>query len=204
MKTQDASFTDAPFTDAGFTLLELLVAIVVLGVIIGTLAQGLQFGLRAQDIQSTARARRGDLEAVDTALRHLVAHADPGRYPEPASLRGTAQTMAFTTTLPLHGPGQAQEADVTLAAEAGQLVLRWRPRRHVTAFAPPPPAETTSLLDGVTRLDLAYQGADGRWAATWSGERLPVLVRLGLVFDPRSQRRWPPILVAPLREAFEQ
>ncbi len=190
--------------ERGFTLLELLVAMSVLGLVLVLLTQGMQFGTRAQDQQSAIRARKGDLEAVDLALRRMIEAADPGHYPEPATLRGSPQSVSFTTELPLHGATQLQRADVTLSAEAGQLLMRWRPHRHVELFGPAPRAETVVLQDGVERIELGYQVTAGGWVGTWSADRLPALVRLHLVFDPRSGRQWPTLLATPLREAIEE
>ena len=62
--------------DAGFTLLELLVALVVLGFILAGLAQGVHYGLRAIDSQAQLVGSRGELNAVDRALYRLVVSAD--------------------------------------------------------------------------------------------------------------------------------
>ncbi len=189
--------------EAGFTLLELLVAVLVLGMVSLLLSQGLDFGLRAQSQQSALRGRTGDVEAVDLALRRLITAADPGQYPEPAKLQGQAHAMALTTELPLHGAGQASRADVSLSAEAGQLVLRWRPHRHVEASTPKPPFESLVLLEGVQQIELGYLAANGVWRDDWAADKLPQLIRLRLVFSAQSGRHWPPILAAPRREAPE-
>lgn len=192
--------------DAGFTLLELLVAVFVMGVILILLTQGVQFGLRATQLQAGARDRKGDLEVVDHALRRMIALADPGVYPEPATLRGAAQAMAFTTELPIYGDGQMQRADVALSAEAGRLLLRWTPHRHVEPLGPKSAWQDVAVLDGVQRIELAYRasGASSAWSRTWSADRLPALVRIQVVFANGSGRRWPPLVVAPVREALEE
>ena len=81
----------------------MLVAIVVTGFVLVLLNQGMAFALRATELQAGIKERRGDLETVDPTLRRLVALADPGLYPEPASLRGRATAMSMMTDLPLHG-----------------------------------------------------------------------------------------------------
>lgn len=195
-----------PPRDAGFTLLEVLVAVFILGMVLTLLVQGVQFGIEATRLHAAAREQTGDLHAIDRALRRLVALADPGIYPEPATLRGAAGSLSFLTELPLHGPGQTQRADVVLSAVSGQLVLRWAPHRHADLFGAAPAWQTTVLLDGVERIELAYRsaGANGRWSAAWTAEKLPSLIRIGLVFRPGSKRRWPPIVAAPVREAIEE
>lgn len=192
--------------DAGFTLLELLVAIAVMGIVLLLLNQGLQFGLRAAQLQAGVRDRNGDIEAVDHALRRMVALADPGIFPEPATLQGNAATLAFTTELPLHGDGRLQRADVALSAVAGQLRLRWTPYRHNEAFAAPPAWQETVMLDGVERIELAYwaRAGSGGWSSVWKAGTLPALIRIRIVFDGSSGRHWPPIVAAPVREALEE
>ena len=86
----------------------------------------------------------------------------------------------------------------------GQLRLRWLPRRHVELFGGAPPAQETVILDGVDRLELAYRGGAGRWLSTWTGDGLPSLVRIRIVFGRHSGRQWPMIVAAPVREALEE
>lgn len=191
--------------DAGFTLLEVLIAVVVMGLVL-LLNQGVAFALRAAELQAGIKERKGDIETVDRTLRRLVAAADPGFYPDPASLRGTAAAMSLMTDLPPHGAGQLERAEVTLSADRGQLRLRWTPRRHVQPFAGPARAQETVILDDVDRLELAYLGdrGAGRWSSSWSGDRLPALVRIRIVFDGGSGRRWPMIVAPAVREALEE
>ncbi len=192
--------------EAGFTLLEVLVAVFVLGVVLVLLTQGVRFGLQATQLQAAVRDRHGDLEVIDHALRRMVALADPGFFPEPATLRGTAQIVSFTTELPIHGDGPTQRADVTLSASAGRLLLRWTPHRHVERFGATPAWQETVMLDGVERIELAYRASDrtGAWSGAWTADKLPALIRIHIVFPDASGRRWPPLLVAPVREALEE
>ncbi len=184
-------------------MLEILAAVAVFGTVLALLTQGVQFGIRAARLQAEAHDRTGDLAAVDHALRRMVALADPGTYPEPATLRGTAQRLSFTTELPLHGGGQAQRADITLSAEAGRLLLRWAPHRHAELYGGMPEVQETVMLDGVERLDLAYW-ASGAWLPDWSADKLPALIRIRIVFPGGTGRHWPPLLVGPVREALEE
>ncbi len=192
--------------EAGFTLLEVLVAVFVLGVVLVLLTQGVRFGLQAAQLQAAVRDRHGDIEVVDHALRRMVALADPGFFPEPATLRGTAQTVSFTTELPIYGDGPTQRADVTLSVNAGRLLLRWTPHRHVELFGATPAWQETVMLDGVERIELAYRASDrnSAWSGAWSADKLPALIRISIVFPDASGRRWPPLLVAPVREALEE
>ena len=190
------------FRENGFTLLEVLVALSVLGVVLVMLGQATQFGMRATAVQAADRGRQPDFEAADRVLRNLVAAADPGTYPEPGSLRGTETALAFTTTLPI--AGGASRADVELLAASGGLSLRWRPHIHAELFGPALAVQARVLFEGVTAVRFAYMGRDvgGKdvWQPVWKGDALPTLVRVSLTFPDGSGRRWPPIIATPLRE----
>lgn len=186
----------------GFTLLELLIAIVVLGLVIVLLDQGVAFGLRATATQQRQQDRHGDLEAVDRAIRHLVAQADPGIFPEPPPFRGTAHTLTLVSDLPAAATGADERVDAMLLLTGSQLRLRWTRRRHVTPFGPAPRPRETVLLDGVRSFDLAYYDGTA-WASSWTADHLPILVRATMRFTD-ERRHWPPLEIAPAREALGQ
>lgn len=143
--------------------------------------------------------------AVDQALRRMIAQADPGVYPDPATLRGTTDALDMTTELPGSEGGPPQRADAVLSVVNGRLVLRWKLHRHAELFGAGPAWTTAILSEGVGRVEFAYQGGRSSvWAGTWSGDRLPALVRVSIVFVEHSGKRWPPIIVAPLREPIEE
>jgi prepilin-type N-terminal cleavage/methylation domain-containing protein len=187
----------------GFTLLELLIAVAVLGFVIVLMNQGVAFGLRATFMQDRVTERQGDLDAVDRALRQLIGRADPGIFPEPATLRGSANAVTMVTELPAPPGEQRQRVAATVRAERGQLLLRWTPERHVARFGPAPRPQELVLLSGVSALQLAYFGGGSAWAPSWTGDALPALVRIRIVFASPS-RHWPPIVTAPRREALQQ
>ena len=189
---------------AGFTLLEILVALAVMALLIVLLDQGVAFGLRASAMQVRAEADgTADLPTVDTLLRSLVADADPGIFPEPASLKGTATTLSLLTAM-TGADGRRERVDAVLFASGGQLRLRWTPHRHIASFDSGPPAQETTLLDGVSALRIDYAApSHADWQPSWSGEALPALVRLRITFASAA-RHWPPIVAAPKLEALGQ
>ncbi len=190
--------------DAGFTLLEILVALVVLGFVVAGLAQGLRFGLRATDRQERLSVERGDLDAVDRLLRRLVTQMQPGTNRAPAATAGESFRLSFTTDLGAAASMLATtEAEAQLRVEDGRLVLSWRPFLHVRRLAPPPPPRTVTLLDGLDHIELAYWGKTGdappEWSRTWHASTLPLLVRIRLVFPTGTGRHWPDIVAGPAR-----
>lgn len=187
--------------DAGFTLLEVLVALTVLGFLMVGLTQGVRFGLLAWDRQSRLIETYSELDAVDRLLRRLVEQMDPGTRRDPPQVAGSAAELAFRTDLgPAAGPLGARDAEVRLLVRDGRLLLRWRPYLRAIRFTPPPPLTETTLVEGVAALEIAYWGEAG-WQPNWPEQRrLPALIRLRLRFAEDDRRRWPGIVAATLRE----
>lgn len=185
--------------DGGFTLLEVLVALVVLGFLMAGLAGGIRLGLRAWGAQDRAIAAHADLDAVDRALRHLISQADPGDPTHAAGIGGTASRLALVTRLPA---ASDRAVEAALFVDAGHhLVLRWTPRRFGRPIGPPPPAQQTALLDGVDAAQFAYwaRNGEGGWRGAWDGNDPPALIRVHLRFTDAA-RHWPDIVAAPARE----
>lgn len=188
----------------GFTLLEMLVALAVLGLLLGLLAGGVHLGLRAWQAQARVLGAEGYLDATDRVLRTLVTQMDPGSARVPPILLGSRNRLLFTAPLPDGAaPVASPLANILLTAEAGHgLVLRWIPYRHEPHFGPPPVPQEVQLLPGVQGLDLAYwpRTAPWVWHRAWAGPGLPGLVRIRLRFAPDAPEHWPEIVVAPMRD----
>lgn len=186
---------------AGFTLLEILVALVVLGLLLVALAGGVDFGTRSWQGQARVIDRSADLQSSDSALRHLIEQADPGLDTPRGDLVGNAHQVAFTSRL-TDGAGGQMPVRVTIGVDdRHRLVLGWAPAPNARLLAPQPPPRQDVLLEGIDRLELSYDGPDG-WVRSWSGNTLPALVHLHLQFSPGSGRSWPDIVAGPTREAL--
>jgi general secretion pathway protein J len=185
---------------AGFTLLELLVALVIFGLLLTAMAQATRSALTASDLQARHIQADQDLDAVDRTLRHLIGTMDGTALASGAPrFIGNSRSMEFTAVLPAMAPLVAWQADVRIAVEAGhRLVLRWAPHYDSLLGAPPLP-RVTDLLDGVDHVELSYwvHGAarDG-WVDRWQAAALPELVRLHIAFPPGDSRHWPDIVAA--------
>jgi general secretion pathway protein J len=190
--------------DDGFTLLELLVALVVLGVLMAALAQGMWFGISVWGRQTRVAAARAGLDATDRTLRNLLEDLQPPNAADPPTLAGTASTFAFRGRLPAAAPFASREADIEILVDHDHnLVLRWLPAAHVVYLGLPPSPHTAMLLRGVEHIEFAYwpksdQGTPG-WRTRWTAHGAPALISFRVVFASGDPRHWPDIIVAPMR-----
>ncbi len=184
----------------GFTLLEVLVALVLFGLVLATLTQGIRFGLLAWRADTSLAAHDTDLDTVDLTLRHLIEAADPGTDDQAGpSMIGGRDFLRFITRLPAIGPAvPARLAETLLVVDARhRLVLRWRPPPNARRGEPRPPAGETELLRGVSRLDLTFWDGMSGWVSAWQSASLPAMIRIRLVFTDAPRRHWPDIVAAP-------
>jgi general secretion pathway protein J len=190
---------------AGFSLLEVMVALVVLGLLMAGVSQGLRLGVDTWRAQIRNLSTGGDLEAAEGMLRAFVARMDPGGVSgQPSTMRGSARGLAFTTTLPQSaGALPTLEADVSLFIDdANRLQLLWLP--HIrNRTRPPPPPERSMLLGDVDHLELAYwNDSSAGWQTEWAAPPLPRLIRIRIVFSRASGRHGPDIVLAPMRDPW--
>jgi general secretion pathway protein J len=178
----------------GFTLVEVLAALVVLGLVVAGLGQGMRFGLQAWDRAAGMIEAGNTLDAVDRVLRHMVARMHPGGVGKPAPFAAGPASLGLVGMLPGMPPRRV-EARLAVDAER-RLVLHWRPYANAPRSRPAAITETV-LLRGVARLELAYWRPDAGWSSAWEGSELPALIRIRLGFAAADHRRWPDIVVAP-------
>jgi general secretion pathway protein J len=193
----------------GFTLLEMLVALAVLGLLVVGLNRSVRTGLDLWRAQSRQVGSTAEVDATARTLRTLLASlpispgiaADPAAPPASISFVGTSSQLTFVGDLPT-GFGTSRRADIILVVRNGRLMLRWTPHHHQAGGAREPVTET-ELMQRVVRLDLAYwdsaaPDSQPGWVGRWDGPGLPELIRIQLGFADGDIRRWPDLLIAPL------
>jgi general secretion pathway protein J len=192
---------------SGFTLLEILVALVVLGFLMVGLTQGVRAGLTMWGAQTRRVGETADLDAGARVLRRLlsgISLPSAGGFLVASStekFEALPDSLTFVGDLPT-GFGTTRRADITLELHEGRLVLRWTPRRHELSIAPPPEPIETELIRGVQRFDLAYWGSPSPgepagWQSRWDRRDIPELIRVRLGFATGDRRRWPDLIAAP-------
>lgn len=202
MKRTDLSFSKA---STGFTLVEVAVALALVGLIALGLFESLRFGQQAY-LKTTLRgAESWQIVAAQRWLRSTIESAYPQ---EPVigreatyGLDGSNQLLELTAAAPLAlgGAGLHRYRIELRRSPSGaqDIVVTGRPDWMADTQAHSEPAVQETLIENVAAVEWAYM-ADGQWRNDWRGStKLPQLVRLRVSFAPEDSRRWPDLIVAP-------
>jgi general secretion pathway protein J len=195
--------------DRGFTLLEVLAALAILGLILAALSAGLRFGQQALLTQEHDTGAANQLGPVDLTLRTLIARAWPGAGGGNAEFIGGSRTLTFRTIMPESlSEVRIRDADVTIGVDAEhRLYLAWLPWYH-NWIVPKPLPKRVALLANVDHVEFSYwdpslQLPPGGWVTAWAGTSAPKLLRVRLVFTKDSGLHWPEIIAATERDRWE-
>jgi general secretion pathway protein J len=187
---------------AGFTLIELMVALAIMGMIALMLLGSTQYGvaiwqrtdLIAQTTQDLALSRA--ILARDLELAYPEWSVDQHRL-QHVPFEGTNHSLAFLAPSP-ESMGRAGMARFMLRAAEGRLELS--AVRELGTVDPPP---ASVLVSGARSIELAYFGPAAlgeapSWQRDWQGRAdLPLLVRIRVGFAPGDPRSWPELIVRP-------
>jgi general secretion pathway protein J len=193
----------------GFTLLELLVAITLFGLIALMLLAGLRFGTRAWEAGVASAEQAAEVQLAQSFLRRELsqARAADGRQSQAApAFEGTREAVHFIAPMPDHvGVSGLYRLSVYVAGEPGEkrLMASWRlMRRNGEAEATEAGAGEALLLERIADAEFSYLGredddAPRHWQDSWQDEEgLPALVRIRVEFG-EDDRDWPDLVVAP-------
>jgi len=196
---------------AGFTLLEVLVAITLLGLLSVGLFGAVHIGGQGWRRAERHSAATEDATAVQDVLLSLIAGAQPvfaSADPADATVAFDGRPRSLTLVGPLPAAiaaGQQGQERLFLAAsgDSRTLMLAWR-LDLPAADGGTLPETVVPLLDHVQSIRFAYFVAAGHgeaegWRDTWVGRhRLPALVRLQVDRDTGGAGPWPDLVAAPL------
>jgi general secretion pathway protein J len=193
----------------GFTLLEVLIALAIVGMLLTIAFGGLRVALAAWRQGEDRAEVHQHVRAIAFTLARALGAAYPyrgakGEAPEVVTLfTGAERRLEFVTQAPPL-PVQAPIAftAVVIALEEGDepgLVVRERALPNRDPFTK---GEVVMRDPGVTSLAFKFQNDDGEWVDTWDGQETKnvpraIELRLGTTLNGRTHSL-PPITV-PLR-----
>lgn len=200
--------------ERGFTLLEMLIAMTLLGLLMLGLFGGLRLGARVWEAGDARAADRTRIEAVQRFIRTYLGQARPlaaadATGDDRVAFIGRIDGLDFSATLPAHlSAGGFEHVALSFANLGGVrgLVLRHGPLRRSedgrAELARSDEAESAMLLGDVEAVEFSYYGArdgddDAEWTDRWDDEQqLPFLVRIRIGFAASDRRIWPELTVA--------
>ena len=179
---------------AGFTLIELVIALALMGVMVLFMYSGLAFGLRGWDAADTNGRRTADRRIAENFLRREVAELFPMRWKDPLVLRlafeGKPDLLRFVSVRPagisvtgLSLVGVSAEQD-TVKRTRNLVMRRASPGDEQKDFGPLAQGEATILFEDIDSVVFEYYGAendftDPKWVDTWEWPgRIPQLIRI--------------------------
>jgi general secretion pathway protein J len=191
---------------AGFTLVEVLVAMVVLGLLLGLLTTGLRLARQMSEAASVRLDAVGDVAmAQDFLARRLAAALPLPAAAERSDLdfTGTTEALSFVAALPEQHGGELWRFAIGIDAGA--------PDRPLVVLAAPlaEPGRTPErfvLVRQVSALRIAYLGSPDlqgqeppAWQERWEERTtLPLLVRIDALIAEPAGTRWPTLIAHPL------
>lgn len=195
--------------DAGFTLVELLVAMTLLGLLMILVFGGLRFGIKAWEASDAHIAGTDEVRLAQNFIRSEVELAYPKlEMSDPTSpqliFSGASQSIRFLARVPksLALAGRAIiELKLSDSGDNRDLVASVRPELSWDDDASALHEER--ILTGIDSLQFSYFGktdanSPAAWSETWADKfHLPELIRLSVGFSVGDRRVWPEMIVAP-------
>jgi general secretion pathway protein J len=197
--------------DSGFTLMELLVAMTLLGMLMTVLFGSLRFGTRVWEATERISRDEGEVHAIRTFLQERLEQSLPmtlrladGRFE--TVFVGEETSLRLASSMPDSigfGP-YVMRLTLTPADDrdaGGDLTFRWRIIDDGIGLTTEG-VEERVILDALSGIRFAYSGRKPRqdtapaWHPTWRDqERLPELIRVDVAFAEVDRGHWPPLIV---------
>ena len=198
----------------GFTLLELLIAMTLLGMILLLLFGGLRLGVRSWDASQKQVDSLNSIRSLENFLRRELSLIYPyvwNNAPERrVAFLGERNRLSFVAPLPSRvGGGGLYLVSVELQQRSKVQRIVWKhmplssQMQNFSALAEiPEMVLAASDLDNVEEIWLTYFGQENesaapRWLDRWENSiRLPMLIRVQVKLSNNAQ--WPDFVVAPM------
>jgi general secretion pathway protein J len=179
----------------GFTLIELVVAMVLLGTMMLLLYGGLSFSVRSWDAGDANGRRTADRRLGENFLRRELSELFPMRWKEPNVVKfafeGEKDHLRFVSSRPagiaqggLSLVGIEVQDEGNGSRKRNLVMRRAMPGDEQKSFAPLDAAEPVVLIAGVDSVSFEYFGAENdftppQWTDSWKWPfKMPEVVRV--------------------------
>ena len=201
-------------TQTGFTLLEVIIATVLLAVIMTLLLGGMRVGADSWEQGERLAERASRLLVVDNFFRSHLSDVKP-LFESPTDTRqigsppillfsGGSDWLEYAGTLPPQVRGGVYKFRLHLIEDGERNDLKLALRPFSTGEkGPSEPIEDVLVLENVKSLRFSYfrknnVSGESKWIEEWKENFLPSLIRIEVAL--RNEPEWPPIVVAPRAE----
>jgi len=198
--------------ERGFTLLEVLVAMVLLGLMMAVMTGSIRFAGQSRDVATTRIDSLDNMRIAQDFLRQTLAQAHPKRWTKvvgrPYIFRGDREELFMAAPLTARvGVGGLFLLKFSLVEEGRDkgkklVMARMFPTPDMQEMPDFADADTTVLAEDLSEIEFGYLGRDDEntdptWVEDWrEPARMPEAVRVRV--KPRVGNAWPE-LVVPLR-----
>ena len=198
--------------ERGFTLLEVLVAMVLLGLMMAVMTGSIRFAGQSRDVATTRIDSLDNMRVAQDFLRQTLAQAHPKRWAKvvgrPYIFRGDREELFLAAPLTARvGVGGLFFLKFSLVEEGRDkgkklVMARMFPTPDMQEMPDFSSADTTVLAEDLSEMEFGYLGredenSDPTWSEDWrEPARMPEAVRVRV--KPRTGNAWPE-LVVPLR-----
>ena len=196
----------------GFTLLEAIVAMVLLGLMMAVMTGSIRYAGQTRDATTARIDSIDNMRVAQDFLRQTIAQSHPKRWTKvvgrPFVFRGEREELSMAAPLTARvGVGGLFLLKFSLA-DAGQnkgkklIMARTFPQPDTQEMPDFADAETVVLAENLSEIEFGYLGRDDEnsdptWSDDWKeGARMPEAVRVRI--KPMTGPPWPEIVV-PLR-----
>jgi len=195
----------------GFTLLELIIALLLLGLMSALLYGSLSLSANSWDRGEAKAEQSSDMRLTEEFLRQALSAQHPLRFhkviEQPLYFAGASDSLAFAAALPGRAGGGIYyfRLAVTTAGDRSRLTLaRVIPDYGATALPEFRDAESSVFANDIAEVRFAYFGRDPdstdavtpTWRDRWDDAQiLPILIRAEV--KPAKGLPWPPMIVEP-------
>lgn len=183
--------------EAGFTLVELLVALLIFGMLSAAGVALLSFSVRAQEASGERLGELAEIRRAGALLTGDLAQAAPriardeGGVPQPAFIGGTGQDNGASLALVRRGWDNFDGAARPSLQKVEYRLVENRLERRAYRFLDGAAAmEPVTMLDGVASLRLRYRDKEGQWRDRWDPTDIADLPRaVEMVVDTAGSGR---------------
>jgi len=177
----------------GFTLIELVIALALLGGMLLLIYSGINFGLRSWDASDANGRRTADRRIAFNFLRREIGETFPMRFKDSMQLKfafeGKENSLRFVSSRPA-GISASGLSLVGVQIEGGEdrkrnlVMRRAMPDDEAKTFNPLDKAEATILFENVDSVTFQYYGnendfTEASWVDAWDyPARMPTMIRM--------------------------